>query len=54
VLIIAIDHTLGAAGSTIAKPRWARALSWGGIGMLLAFALATMSLVQRPFIYFQF
>jgi alginate O-acetyltransferase complex protein AlgI len=55
VLIIAIDHTLGTGALRWAIPReWARALSWGGIGMLLALALATMPLVQRPFIYFQF
>jgi hypothetical protein len=29
-------------------------VSWGGIGTLLALALATMPLVQRPFMYFQF
>ena len=55
VLIIAIDHTLGSGALRWSIPRgWARALSWGGIGMLLALALATMPLVQRPFIYFQF
>jgi alginate O-acetyltransferase complex protein AlgI len=55
VLIIAIDHTLGRGALRWSIPRgWARALSWGGIGMLLALALATMPLVQRPFIYFQF
>jgi hypothetical protein len=32
----------------------ARALSWGGMGVLLASALAAMPLVQKPFIYFQF
>jgi D-alanyl-lipoteichoic acid acyltransferase DltB (MBOAT superfamily) len=55
VLIIAIDHTLGSGALRWSIPRgWAQALSWGGIGMLLALALATMPLVQRPFIYFQF
>ena len=55
VLIIAIDHTLGRGALRWSIPRgWARALSWGGIGMPLALALATMPLVQRPFIYFQF
>src|SRR6266446_2786104 len=55
LLIIAIDHTLGSGALRWSIPRgWARALSWGGIGMLLALALATMPLVQRPFIYFQF
>jgi alginate O-acetyltransferase complex protein AlgI len=55
LLIIAIDHALGSGALRWSIPRgWARALSWGGIGMLLALALATMPLVQRPFIYFQF
>jgi D-alanyl-lipoteichoic acid acyltransferase DltB (MBOAT superfamily) len=55
VLIIAIDHTLGSGALRWSIPRgWARALSWGGMGMLLALTLATMPLVQRPFIYFQF
>jgi hypothetical protein len=55
VLIIAIDHTLGSGALRGSIPRrWTQALSWGGIGMLFAFALATMPLVQRPFIYFQF
>ena len=55
VLIIAIDHTLGSGVLRWSIPRgWARAVSWGGIGMLLALALATMPLVQRPFMYFQF
>jgi len=55
VLIIAIDHLLGSGAFRCSISReWARALSWGGIGMLLALGLATMPLVQRPFIYFQF
>jgi alginate O-acetyltransferase complex protein AlgI len=55
LLIIAIDHMLGSGALRCAIPRErARALSWGGIGMLLALGLATMPLVQRPFIYFQF
>jgi D-alanyl-lipoteichoic acid acyltransferase DltB (MBOAT superfamily) len=54
-LIIAIDHTLGSGALRCSIPRgWARPLSWGGIGMLLALGIATMPLVQRPFIYFQF
>jgi D-alanyl-lipoteichoic acid acyltransferase DltB (MBOAT superfamily) len=55
VLIIAIDHALGSGGLRWSVPRqWAQALSWGGIGFLLALALAAMPLVHRPFIYFQF
>jgi D-alanyl-lipoteichoic acid acyltransferase DltB (MBOAT superfamily) len=55
VLIIAIDHMLGNGALRWPIPReWAGALSWGGIGMLLALGLATMPLVQKPFIYFQF
>ena len=55
VLIIVIDHMLGRGALRCSIPRaWARALSWGSIGMLLALGLATMPLVQKPFIYFQF
>jgi len=55
VLLIAIDHTLGSAVLRCSIPRrWAHALSWGSLGLLFAFGLATMPLVQRPFIYFQF
>lgn len=55
VLIIVIDHMLGSGAFRRSISReWARALSWGGIGMLLALGFATMPLVQRPFIYFQF
>jgi alginate O-acetyltransferase complex protein AlgI len=55
MLIIAIDHALGSGGLQWPVARqWAQALSWGGIGFLLALALAAMPLVHRPFIYFQF
>ena len=53
--IIAIDHALGSRTLRSSLPRGlAHALSWSGVGMLLALGLATMPLVQRPFIYFQF
>jgi alginate O-acetyltransferase complex protein AlgI len=55
ILIIAIDHTLGGGVWRMAMARrWARTLSWSGVGVLLALGLATMPLVQKPFIYFQF
>ena len=55
ILVIVIDHTLGRSALRWSLPRhWAQALSWGGMGMLLALALAAMPLVHRPFIYFQF
>lgn len=55
LLIIAIDHTLGGGVQRMSISReWARTLSWGGVGALLALGLAAMPLVQRPFIYFQF
>lgn len=55
ILIIVIDHTLGSRAVRWSLTRhWAQALSWGGMGMLLALALAAMPLVHRPFIYFQF
>ena len=34
--------------------RWARVLAWGGLEAVFAFGLAAMSVVQKPFIYFQF
>jgi len=53
--IIAIDHTFGSGVWRLHIPRhWARAVAWGGAGMLLAAGLAAMPLVRRPFIYFQF
>jgi hypothetical protein len=43
LLIIAIDHVLGSGALRCAIPgERARALSWGGIGMLLALGLATI------------
>jgi hypothetical protein len=55
VAIVAIDHTLGNGAWRLQIPRhWARAVAWGGTGMLLAAGLAAMPLVRRPFIYFQF
>ena len=55
VVIIAIDHTFGSGAWRLHIPRhWARAVAWGGAGMLLAAGLAAMPLVRRPFIYFQF
>jgi alginate O-acetyltransferase complex protein AlgI len=55
MLIIAIDHTLGSGVWRMSiSHRWARPLSWSGVGVLLALGLATMPLVQKPFIYFQF
>jgi D-alanyl-lipoteichoic acid acyltransferase DltB (MBOAT superfamily) len=53
--IVGIDHILGSARLRLSlSPRWARALSWSGLGALFALGLAAMPVVQRPFIYFQF
>jgi alginate O-acetyltransferase complex protein AlgI len=53
--IIAIDHVIGSARfrsfQTLGQ---ARSLIWGGLGALMALALAAAPLVQKPFIYFQF
>jgi alginate O-acetyltransferase complex protein AlgI len=53
--IIAIDHVVGSARfrsfQTLGR---ARPLVWGGVGALMALALAAAPLVQKPFIYFQF
>ena len=47
LLIIAIDHVLGSGALRCAiSGERARALSWDGIGMLLALGLAAMLLVQ--------
>ena len=55
LLIIAIDHALGRGVWRRSPSRgWAQALSWSGMGVLLALGLAAMPLVQKPFIYFQF
>jgi hypothetical protein len=53
--IIGIDHTLGSARLRLSlSPRWAQALAWSGVGALFALGLATMPVVRKPFIYFQF
>jgi alginate O-acetyltransferase complex protein AlgI len=53
--IIAIDHAIGSIQfrrfQTLGR---AQPLVWGGVGALIAFALAAAPLVQKPFIYFQF
>jgi hypothetical protein len=53
--IIAIDHAIGSArfGSFQTFGR-GQPLVWGGLGALMALALAAAPLVQKPFIYFQF
>ena len=55
VAIIAIDHAIGSARfrsfQTLGR---GRPLVWGGLGALMALALAAAPLVQKPFIYFQF
>jgi hypothetical protein len=53
--VIAIDHMLGSARLRLSlSPRWAGALAWSGLGVLFAFGLAAMPVMQKPFIYFRF
>jgi hypothetical protein len=53
--VIGIDHTLARARLKLSlSPRWARAVTWSGLGALFALGLAAMPVVQKPFIYFQF
>jgi alginate O-acetyltransferase complex protein AlgI len=53
--IIAIDHAVGSARfRSFQSLGRGRPLVWGGLGALMALALAAAPLVQKPFIYFQF
>jgi hypothetical protein len=53
--VIGIDHTLRGARLRLSMPpRWTRMLAWSGLGALFALGLAAMSIVQKPFICFQF
>ena len=55
LLVVVSDHVLGRGALRLPVPRrWAQPVVWGGVGALLALALAAMPLVQKPFIYFQF
>jgi len=55
ILAVGIDHMLGAIRLRLPMPpRWARMLAWSGLGAVFALGLASMPLVQKPFIYFQF
>jgi alginate O-acetyltransferase complex protein AlgI len=53
--VVAIDHAIGSARlRSLGRVRRAQPLVWGGLGALMALALAAAPLVQKPFIYFQF
>jgi alginate O-acetyltransferase complex protein AlgI len=53
--IIAIDHVVGSTRiKRFQTLGFGRPLVWGGLGALVALALAAAPLVQKPFIYFQF
>jgi len=53
--VIVIDHTLSGARLRLSmSPRWIRMLAWSGLGAVFALGLASMPVVQKPFIYFQF